>query len=57
MPSENLPYLFVVYSVTWVLFFAYVFYVSRRQRELEREIRELKAAIESVEGDSSPSSG
>ena len=57
MPSENLPYLFVVYSVTWVLFFAYVFYVSRRQRELEREIRDLKAAMESVEGDSSPSGG
>lgn len=57
MPSENLPYLFVVYSVTWVLFFAYVFYVSRRQRELEREIRDLRAAIESAEGDSSPSSG
>ncbi len=57
MPSENLPYLFAVYSVTWVLFFAYVFYVSRRQRELEREIRDLKAAMDSVEGDASSSSG
>ena len=57
MPSENLPYLFAVYSVTWVLFFGYVFYVSRRQRELEREIRELKAAMDSVEGDSSQGSG
>ncbi len=57
MPSENLPYLFAVYSITWVLFFAYVFYVSRRQRELEREIRDLKAAMESAEVDSSPSSG
>ena len=57
MPSENLPYLFAVYSITWVLFFAYVFYVSRRQRELEREIRDLRAAMESTEGESSPSSG
>ena len=57
MPSENLPYLFAVYSVTWVLFFAYVFYVSRRQRELEREIRELRSAIQSGEDDSSPTDG
>ena len=57
MPSENLPYLFVVYSVTWVLFFAYVFYVSRRQRELEREIKDLRAAMQSVDEDSSSSSG
>jgi len=57
MPSENLPYLFAVYSVTWVLFFAYVFYVSRRQRELEREIKDLRAAMKSVDEDSSSSSG
>ncbi|MCE2465500.1 MAG: CcmD family protein [Dehalococcoidia bacterium] len=57
MPSENLPYLFAVYSVTWVLFFAYVFYVSRRQRDLEREIKDLRAAMKSVDEDSSSSSG
>ncbi len=57
MPSENLPYLFAVYSVTWVLFFAYVFYVSRRQRELEREIRELRSAMQSGEDDSPPTDG
>ena len=57
MPSENLPYLFAVYSVTWVLFFAYVFYVSRRQRDLEREIKDLRAVMKSVDEDSSSSSG
>ncbi len=57
MPSENLPYLFAVYSVTWVLFFAYVFYVSRRQRELEREIRELRSSMQSGEDDSLPTEG
>jgi len=46
MPSDNLPYLFAAYAVTWVVFFIYVFFVSRRQREMEREIRELRSALE-----------
>lgn len=46
MPSDNLPYLFAAYAVVWVVFFIYVFFVSRRQREMEREIRELKQALE-----------
>ena len=45
MPSDNLPYLFAAYAVTWVAFFIYVFYVSRRQREMEREIHELREAL------------
>ena len=46
MPSENLPYLFAVYAVTWAAFFVYVFFVSRRQHEMEREIYELRQALE-----------
>ena len=46
MPSENLPYLFAAYAVVWVVFFIYVFFVSRRQHEMEREIQELKQALE-----------
>ena len=49
MPSENLPYLYAVYAVTWVAFFMYVFFVSKRQAEMEREIRELRHAIEQQE--------
>ena len=45
MPAENLPYLFAVYAVTWVVFFAYAVFVSRRQHEMEREIQELRAAL------------
>ena len=45
-PEANLPFLFAVYIVTWAAFFAYVFYVSRRQRELQNEIRDLKRALE-----------
>ncbi|MBI2170650.1 MAG: CcmD family protein [Chloroflexi bacterium] len=43
MPGEsNLPFLFAVYTVSWLAFFAYAFFMSRRQRELRREIEELR---------------
>ena len=45
-PEANLPFLFAAYIVTWAAFFAYAFYVSRRQRELQNEIRDLKRALE-----------
>ena len=45
-PEANLPFLFAVYIVTWAAFFAYVFYVSRRQRELQNEIKDLRRALE-----------
>ena len=41
VPSANLPFLFAVFAVTWLLFFAYAFYVSRRRQEMQREIAEL----------------
>jgi CcmD family protein len=46
MPSDNMPYLFAAYAVTWVAFFLYVFFMSRRQREMEREIEELRRELE-----------
>ena len=46
MPSDNLPYLFAAYAIAWVAFFIYLFFVSRHQREMEREIRELKQALD-----------
>ena len=45
-PEANLPFLFAVYIITWAAFFAYVFYVSRRQRELRNEIRDLRRVLE-----------
>lgn len=44
-PEANLPYLFAVFIITWLAFFGYVFYMSRRQREMQREIDELKRVI------------
>ena len=45
--DHNLPWLFAAYAVTWVVFFLYLFFMARRQNELEAEIRELKDALES----------
>lgn len=44
-PEANLPYLFAVFIITWGAFFAYVFYMSRRQREMQAEIDALKRAL------------
>ena len=42
----NLSFLFAVYIVTWAAFFAYTFYINRRQRELKKEIEDLKKMLE-----------
>ena len=46
MPSDNLPFLFAAYAVTWVGFFIYAFFVSRRQQQLEHEIEALRSLLE-----------
>lgn len=57
-PEANLPYLFAVFIITWAGFFAYAFIMSRRQREMQREIEALKRILgenEEREVGSSPS--
>jgi CcmD family protein len=44
-PEANLPYLFAVYSITWIVFFAYLYYLSQRQRNLRREVEELRQIL------------
>ena len=44
-PANNIPYLFAAFAITWVVFFGYVFFTSRRQQELEREVRELQEEL------------
>ena len=46
LPAANLPFLFAAFAITWVAFFAYAFFVSRRQQELRKEIAELRSALE-----------
>lgn len=50
-PAANLPFLFAAFAVTWIAFFAYVWFVSRRQQELRREIEELRNALEQQDSD------
>ena len=49
LPSPNLPFLFAAFAVSWVAFFAYVFFVNRRQQEIKKEIEELRRSLERQE--------
>ena len=49
--EAELPWLFAVYAITWAAFFAYVFIMSRRQREMQREIDALKRALQAEDAD------
>ncbi|MDA0265333.1 MAG: CcmD family protein [Chloroflexi bacterium] len=46
LPSSNLPYLFAVFAISWVVLFGYLFYVNRRQHELRKEIARLQKILE-----------
>lgn len=38
---NNLFYLFAAFTVTWVIFFIYAFFVSKKRQEMRREITAL----------------
>jgi CcmD family protein len=44
-PGSNLKSLFAVFFITWMAFFAYLFFLSRRLRSMKQEIMELKKII------------
>ena len=44
--EEFLPFLFAVFAVTWVAFFVYAFFMTRKQADLKREIDALRQSIE-----------
>ena len=46
MTMERFPYLFAAYTVVWVVLFAYVWSVDRRARRAERELEEMRKALE-----------
>ena len=50
-PPTNLTFLFAAFAVTWLIFFAYAFYISRRRQELERELRDVQQNVETGEAD------
>ena len=53
LPSPNLPYLFAAFAVSWAGFFAYVFFVMRRQQELQKDVRALRRRLQPEEGSES----
>ena len=43
--ESELPWLFAVFAITWAAFFAYVFLISRRQREMQNDIQALRTML------------
>ncbi len=41
-----MPYLFAAFSVVWLVIFLYALSISRRQRELSRELETLRRMTE-----------
>ena len=48
-PEAALPSLFVVFIVAWAVFFGYVFYTSRRQREMRRDLDALRRVLSEMD--------
>ncbi len=46
---ENLGYLFAAYTIIFVVIFAYVLFVWRRQAALEAEIREVEVRMRALD--------
>ncbi len=44
-----MSYLFAAYTVIWVLLFAYLVRLSRKQNEIEREIETLRKSLEKAD--------
>jgi len=40
--SDNLSYLFAAYTILWLIIFIYIFFMGKGQKDLKREIAELK---------------
>ena len=49
--ESELPWLFAVFFITWAAFFGYVFVMSRRQREMRREVDALRRVLAQRETD------
>lgn len=45
-PESNLPFLFAVFFVTWAGLFIYAFFMTRRRRQLQNDLRALKSVLE-----------
>ena len=41
--EDFLPFLFAAFAVTWVAFFVYAFFITRKQADLKQELDTLRA--------------
>ena len=51
-----MSYLFAAFSIVWIVIFLYVLSISRRQRELSREVEMLRQLVGQQPTDTSSSS-
>lgn len=51
---ENLSYLFTAYAIIFVVIFAYVTFIWRRQAALEAELRAAEARMRALEKSAGP---
>ena len=49
-PANNIPYLFAAYAVAWAILFGYLFFLSRHQQELKREVESVKQGLSKLDG-------
>ncbi|MBI4233014.1 MAG: CcmD family protein [Chloroflexi bacterium] len=49
LPGTRLSFVFAVYAITWVAFFAYALFMARKQQELRRDVEALRKALEERE--------
>ena len=44
--SDELPYLFAAFFITWGILFAYIYIIARNRKEIESELYNLKNSLE-----------
>ena len=47
--DSELPWLFAVFFISWASFFAYVLMISKRQKELRKEIKDLQVILGEIQ--------
>ncbi len=46
--EENLKWIWIAFSVAWVIHLAYVYTLGSRQKSLKREVEDLRAQLEDL---------
>jgi CcmD family protein len=45
MQLQNLPYLFVAYTLVWLVLFGYLFVIAAQVRAVRRDLDQLRARL------------